>query len=527
MSDRHRLTSSALRVRLRFAADDKLAALIRRGDAAAFEALYDRYAAALLSFCMYTLGSRQDAEDAVQATFASAYRSLLADERPVSPRPWLFTIARNACLSILRKRRPTAELNGEVATWGDPVKTAELREEMRYLLTGLLELPEPQRAALVLAEVHGLSQEEIGSVLGVRTDQVKAYAYQGRSHLLSDRQARETDCREIREELAAARGAALLKGRLRRHLRACPGCRAYEEHFANQRRRLAVLLPVVPSLALKSRALEHALSSESLAGGATVGGAVAAGAAELAGGGVKAVVVKVAAGMAAVGATAGVGASMLGVPVVALGHAAGGSRQGQQSAQLHLESAANRATARVVMPAGPGPSTLPALNGRRDQTGRARPLTTEPIQSGPPLQPGGPGSGGSGSSGSEPGTAAAPPQQGAAGAQATEGHHAPPHKSEEERLPESEQDKREAEQRLAGKEERERKIQERRKEAEERKREKAERPPGFRKPPSPERREREAQKAKEREAAKQESEAQKAREREARRAEREAQKAKE
>ena len=148
--------------------DEALVAGVRRRDRRAFEAIYERHAAQLLTFCMYLLGSRHDAEDALQATFASAYRALLNDTRPVSLRPWLFTIARNESLSILRKRRPQVELNGEVALTGDPVKLAEVHEEMVSMIGGIRELPEKQRAALVLAEVHGMSHAEIGSVLGVR-----------------------------------------------------------------------------------------------------------------------------------------------------------------------------------------------------------------------------------------------------------------------------------------------------------------------------------------------------------------------
>jgi len=145
--------------------DEALVAGVRRRDRRAFEAIYERHAAQLLTFCIYLLGSRHDAEDALQATFASAYRALLNDSRPVSLRPWLFTIARNECLSILRKRRPQVELNGEVALTGDPVKLAEVHEEMVSMIGGIRELPENQRASLILAEVHGLSQHEIGDVL--------------------------------------------------------------------------------------------------------------------------------------------------------------------------------------------------------------------------------------------------------------------------------------------------------------------------------------------------------------------------
>jgi RNA polymerase sigma factor (sigma-70 family) len=320
VADRNGFVSAGSLVRLGLASDERLVALVRRGDAGAFEALYKRHLRGLLSFCLYMLGSRQDAEDATQATFASAYRALRADERPVSLRPWLYTIARNDCLSILRRRQPTVELNGEPALTGDPGRELELREDVRHILDGLLELPERQRAALVLAELHGLSQVEIGTVLGVRPEQVKAYVFQARSNLIAGRQARETDCRDIREELATARGAALLRARLRRHLRSCTDCRVYADGVAHQRHQLGALLPLAPSLVLRYRALWDALGiappdSATYAGGAAVGGSAAATALEFAGGGVKALAVKVAAGVAVVGASAGVGVSLLGTPV--------------------------------------------------------------------------------------------------------------------------------------------------------------------------------------------------------------------
>jgi RNA polymerase sigma factor (sigma-70 family) len=320
LADRNGVISAGALVRLRLASDERLVALVRRGDAAAFEALYTRHARGLMSFSVYMLGSRQDAEDATQTTFASAYRALRADERSVNLRPWLFTIARNECLSILRRRHPTVELNGEPALTGDPGRELELREEIRHILGGLLELPEHQRAALVLAELHGLGQDEIATVLGVRTEQVKAYVYQARSNLIAGRRARETDCKDIREELATARGAALLRARLRRHLRSCTDCRGYADGVAHQRHQLGALLPLAPSLMLKYRALWDALGiappdSVAYARGAAVGGSAAATALELAGGGVKALAVKVAAGVAVVGAGAGVGVSLLGTPV--------------------------------------------------------------------------------------------------------------------------------------------------------------------------------------------------------------------
>jgi len=319
MANSRRLITNGARAKARLVSDDRLVALIRRGEASAFSALYERHAGELLSFCSYMLRSRHDAEDCVQATFASAYRALRSDERSVSLRPWLFTIARNECLTTLRKRRPTTELNGEPALRGDPFSEVQLREEVRQMLDDLRGLPERQQVALLLADVHGFSHSEIGRVLDVRAEQVKAYLYQARSNLLSERQAREADCRDIREELADARGALLLRGRLRRHMRSCVDCRTYADGLARQRQYLGALVPLLPTLALKYRALEDALGlggadPATYAGGATVGGSVAGAALELAGGGVKALAVKFAAGIAAVGVSAGVGVSVLSSP---------------------------------------------------------------------------------------------------------------------------------------------------------------------------------------------------------------------
>jgi RNA polymerase sigma factor (sigma-70 family) len=337
MADRDRHERAGLRrgsrARLRFAADERLVTLVRRGDATAFEVLYDRHAGELFSFCRYLLGSRADAEDAIQSTFASAHTALLADDRPIDARPWLFTIARNACLSILRARRPAAEVSVQTPRGEeDPVARAEQRDDMRQLLTTLGELPERQRVALVLRELHGFNHSEIAALLGVRAEQVKSYVYQARSNLISERDARDADCAAIRHELANARGAALLKSHLRRHLRSCPDCRAYAAGLARQRRQLGIVLPVTLSVTLKHRALDAALGraqhagahTGGIAGGAATGGAAAGGTAtgasvaatgaELVGGGAKALIAKLLVGVACVGAGSGAATLVAGAP---------------------------------------------------------------------------------------------------------------------------------------------------------------------------------------------------------------------
>src|SRR5512139_1973136 len=90
---------------LRFTRDDELVRLVRAGDEWAFEALYDRHHRGVLSFCRHMLGSREEAEDAVQHTFLAAHRDLGGSFKTVKATTRLYTIARNRCLSVLRARR--------------------------------------------------------------------------------------------------------------------------------------------------------------------------------------------------------------------------------------------------------------------------------------------------------------------------------------------------------------------------------------------------------------------------------------
>ncbi len=91
---------------LRLQSDERLISLTRRGSTAAFEALVARYQSRLLAFCRHLLGSREDAEDVLQDVFAAAFNAMLADDRPIAARPWLYRIARNRCLNHLRRAQP-------------------------------------------------------------------------------------------------------------------------------------------------------------------------------------------------------------------------------------------------------------------------------------------------------------------------------------------------------------------------------------------------------------------------------------
>ena len=296
--------------------DERLVAQLRRGNDAAFEVLYDRHHAAVLSYCRHMLGSRDEAEDALQQAFTSAHADIVSTDKPIRFKAWIYAIARNRCLSILRARReqPTDDL--------DRLSTAGLGEEVQHradlkeLLADMQELPEDQRAALILSELGDLSHTEIAEVIECEVAKVKSLVFQARSGLLERRQARETPCQEIREQLSTLKGGSLRRGPLRRHLKACPGCSEFREEVRRQRQLVAAVLPVVPTLALRDSALAAVGIGASSAGGGLLAGGAGAGAVVAA----KASVAKVA--MVAVATTGTVGGA------VAVDQSTGGSSRG-------------------------------------------------------------------------------------------------------------------------------------------------------------------------------------------------------
>jgi RNA polymerase sigma factor (sigma-70 family) len=255
--------------------DERLVARVRAGDDRAFEALYDRHHRPLLAFCRHLLGSADEAEDALQHTFIAAHRALRTDERPVMLRPWLFTIARNRCLSLLRSRRNVVALTEIEPTLPVTVGLAaqvEQRADLQALVHDLHALSDDQRAALVLSELGDLDHEQIANVLGVRRARVATLVFQARTSLMETRKARDTSCSDIQEQLATLRGGALRRTTLRRHVESCAACQAFRAEVRRQRAAMALILPVIPSLGLK-RSVLHAISS----GGGAAGAAAAAG----------------------------------------------------------------------------------------------------------------------------------------------------------------------------------------------------------------------------------------------------------
>ena len=134
----------------------------RSGSEPAFEALFDRHHRTVLAFCRHMVGSAEEAEDAVQHTFLAAYRQLRDSREPIHLRPWLYTVARNRCLSVLRARRERPMEEADEPSTDNLAAEVQRREDLRELLRDLSTLPDDQRAALVLAELGAASHEEIG-----------------------------------------------------------------------------------------------------------------------------------------------------------------------------------------------------------------------------------------------------------------------------------------------------------------------------------------------------------------------------
>ena len=119
------------------------------------------------------------------------------------------------------------------------------------MLRDLAGLPTDQREALVLAELHDNSHAQVAEILGCEQSKVKALVFQARTSLMKSREARELQCDEVQEQLSVLRGGSLRRAVLRRHLAECEACSLFAAEVKRQRAALAVVLPVVPTGALK------------------------------------------------------------------------------------------------------------------------------------------------------------------------------------------------------------------------------------------------------------------------------------
>src|SRR5437660_2953489 len=155
--DEPRAELPGARLTLRASSDERLARLAREGSAQAFATLYERHHQALYRYCVSIVRSPEDAQDALQSAFERAFAALRARERDVAVRPWLFRIAHNESISLLRRRRGGDRAVDEREPSPQTVEgTAEERARLSMLVRDLHALGERQRAALLMRELSGL-----------------------------------------------------------------------------------------------------------------------------------------------------------------------------------------------------------------------------------------------------------------------------------------------------------------------------------------------------------------------------------
>ncbi len=241
--------------------DSALADLVASGDERAFEVLYERHRAEIFRYCRALMRHPQDAEEAFQLTMLSAYRALSSGGRAFRVlRPWLFRIAHNECMDLLRARPRSEELTERVdPIAGEVHERAELREQIRELRADIASLPMRQRSALVLHEMSGLSHAAVGEALGTDAADARRLLHEARVSLAAFGLGRDLDCREVRSTIADGDRRALRARTLKAHLRACEGCAAFAAAQDERRRRLGAYLPVLPAIAA-ARILEDVLA---------------------------------------------------------------------------------------------------------------------------------------------------------------------------------------------------------------------------------------------------------------------------
>jgi RNA polymerase sigma factor (sigma-70 family) len=268
--------------------DDRLAAHSARGDSGAFAELYRRHHQRLYRYCLTLLHDPDDAADVLQTTMAKALGALERGERVKGVRSWLFRIAHNTAIDLVRARRPQApldaleEIESSALTAPSAASQAQSRAEMAETVADIRGLPRRQQSALVMRELAALPYDEIAGALETSPLAARQLVHQARSALHDTRSGRDMDCETARQALGERDGRRPRDRRVRAHVAFCDACASFGQSIQERRAALTAFAPpLAPAAATEilGRLLgAGSTSSAGLAGG----GGLAAGVGKLA-----------------------------------------------------------------------------------------------------------------------------------------------------------------------------------------------------------------------------------------------------
>jgi RNA polymerase sigma-70 factor (ECF subfamily) len=154
------------------------------GDHRAFAVLVERYQRRAFAVALRLLGSRPDAEDAVQQAFLRLYENRAAYNPRWRLNTWFYRILTNTCIDEIRRHRPDRPLDGlEISAADTPDRTLARRERETLLQVALATVPLEARIALTLYYGDGRTYQEIGSIRGISVNTVKTHLRRGRAAL--------------------------------------------------------------------------------------------------------------------------------------------------------------------------------------------------------------------------------------------------------------------------------------------------------------------------------------------------------
>jgi RNA polymerase sigma factor (sigma-70 family) len=227
--------------------EQSLVAAVRNGNDAAFEELFSRYRDRINAYAHGAVGDHARAEDITQDVFISALRRMRETERPISFKPWIYEIARNACIDEFRRSRRASEVSLDVDGESSAVElqlaspdptpdvVAEARQKISDLRGAFGGLSENHHRILVMRELEGLSYSEIGERLGMSRAMVESTLFRARKRLNQEFRELESGqrCEQVRSaidrsELGSARILGIRERRqVARHMAYCQQCRQH------------------------------------------------------------------------------------------------------------------------------------------------------------------------------------------------------------------------------------------------------------------------------------------------------------